>query len=70
MKLSEFDNGMPSELIALHPAPNRDEARMMVLHRKTGEIEHRTVKDIIHYFDDQDSFIFNDTQEGEDGSQD
>ena len=50
MKLSEFDNGMPSELIALHPAPNRDEARMMVLHRKTGEIEHRTVKDIIHYF--------------------
>ena len=62
MKLSEFDNGMPSELIALHPAQNRDEARMMVLHRTTGEIEHRTVKDIIHYFDDQDSFIFNDTR--------
>ncbi|MBR5030374.1 MAG: tRNA preQ1(34) S-adenosylmethionine ribosyltransferase-isomerase QueA [Muribaculaceae bacterium] len=61
MKLSEFDNGMPSELIALHPAQNRDEARLMVLHRKTGEIEHRIFKDIIHYFDDQDSFIFNDT---------
>ena len=62
MKLSEFDNGMPSELIAMHPAHNRDEARMMVLHRKTGEIEHRIVNDIIHYFDDQDSFIFNDTK--------
>ena len=62
MKLSEFDNKMPSELIALHPADNRDEARMMVLHRTTGEIEHRTLKDIIHYFDDQDTFIFNDTK--------
>lgn len=62
MKLSEFDNGMPSELIAMHPSPNRDEARMMVLHRKTGEIEHRTFNDIIHYFDEGDSFIFNDTQ--------
>ena len=62
MKLSEFDNKMPSELIALHPANNRDEARMMVLHRTTGEIEHRTFKDIIHYFDDQDTFIFNDTK--------
>ena len=62
MKLSEFDNKMPSELIALHPADNRDEARMMVLHRTTGEIEHRTFKDIIHYFDDQDTFIFNDTK--------
>ena len=62
MKLSEFDNGMPSELIALHPSQNRDEARLMVLHRKTGEIEHRIFKDIIHYFDNQDSFIFNDTR--------
>ena len=62
MKLSEFNNNMPSELIAMHPAPNRDEARLMVLHSKTGEIEHRIFKDIIHYFDDQDTFIFNDTQ--------
>ncbi len=62
MKLSEFDNGMPSELIALHPSQNRDEARMMVLHRTTGEIEHRIFKDIIHYFDNDDTFIFNDTK--------
>ena len=62
MKLSEFDNGMPNELIALHPAKNRDESKLMILHSKSGDIEHRTFKDIIHYFDDQDSFIFNDTK--------
>ena len=32
---------LPSELIALHPAKNRDESRLMVVHRDTGEIEHR-----------------------------
>ena len=62
MKLSEFNIEMPSELIALHPVENRDEAKLMVLHRKTGEIEHRIFKDIIHYFDDQDTFVFNDTR--------
>ena len=62
MKLSEFNIAMPSDLIALHPAENRDEARLMVLHRKSGEIEHRIFKDIIHYFDDQDTFVFNDTR--------
>ncbi|MBR5639612.1 MAG: tRNA preQ1(34) S-adenosylmethionine ribosyltransferase-isomerase QueA [Muribaculaceae bacterium] len=62
MKLSEFNIAMPSDFVALHPAENRDEARLMVLHRKTGEIEHRIFKDIIHYFDDQDTFVFNDTR--------
>ncbi|MBR5102954.1 MAG: tRNA preQ1(34) S-adenosylmethionine ribosyltransferase-isomerase QueA [Muribaculaceae bacterium] len=62
MKLSEFDTRMPSELIATHPSPNRDEARMMVLHRKTGEIEHRIFKDILEYFDENDLFVFNDTK--------
>ncbi len=62
MKLSRFDNHMPEELIAERPAANRDEARLMVVNRKTGEIEHRIFKDVIDYFDDQDLFIFNDTQ--------
>ena len=62
MKLSEFNNNMPNDLIATHPSENRDEARLLVLHRKTGEIEHRIFKEIIRYFDDQDTFIFNDTQ--------
>lgn len=62
MKLSQFKFNLPQELLAQHPAEFRDEARMLVLHRKTGEIEHRQVKDIIDYFGDGDVFIFNDTQ--------
>ena len=62
MKLSEFNVAMPSDQIALHPSENRDEARLMVLHRKTGEIDHRIFKEIIDYFDDQDTFVFNDTR--------
>ena len=62
MKLSEFDTHMPQELIVDQPVENRDESRLMVLHRKTGEIEHKVFKEILNYFDDQDMFIFNDTR--------
>ena len=61
MKLSQFKFKLPEEKIALHPTRYRDESRLMVLHRKTGEIEHRMFKDILDYFDDKDVFIFNDT---------
>ena len=50
MKLSKFKFNLPSELIALHPAKNRDESRLMVVHRDTGEIEHREFKDILDYY--------------------
>ncbi len=62
MKLSKFKYVLPEELIALHPAPNRDEARMMVLDRKTGLIEHKIFKDLVSYFNDQDVMIFNNTK--------
>ena len=62
MKLSQFKFKLPDEKIGLFPPENRDEAKMMVLHRTTGEIEHRIFKEIIDFFDDGDSFIFNDTQ--------
>ena len=62
MKLSEFDNKMPMELIATHPAEHRDESRLLVLHKRTGEVEHRIFKDILEYFDDGDMMVFNDTQ--------
>ena len=62
MKLSEFKFKLPEELIASEPAPVRDESRLLVLHRKTGEIEHRVFKEILDYFDDGDCFIFNDTK--------
>ena len=52
----------PSELIALHPAKNRDESRLMVVHRDTGEIEHREFKDILDYYGKGDVFIFNNTK--------
>ena len=51
MKLSKFKFNLPSELIALHPAKNRDESRLMVVHRDTGEIEHREFKVIDSKFD-------------------
>lgn len=62
MKLSKFKFDLPEELIALHPAYHRDESRLMVVNRKTREIEHRQFKDLIEYFDDGDVFIFNDTK--------
>lgn len=62
MKLSEFDFELPEELIAKYPSENRDESRMMVIHRKTGEIEHRKFKDIIEYFDEGDIMIRNNTK--------
>lgn len=62
MKLSQFKFKLPDEKIAQYPAPHRDECRMMVLHRKTGEIEHRMFKDILEFFDENDVFVFNDTK--------
>ena len=62
MKLSKFKFDLPEELLAEHPAENRDESRLMVVHRDTGEIEHRLFKDVIDYFDEGDVFIMNDTK--------
>lgn len=62
MKLSEFSFDLPEELIAEFPQENRDEARLMVIHRSTGKIEHRLFKDIINYFGDGDVMIMNNTR--------
>jgi S-adenosylmethionine:tRNA ribosyltransferase-isomerase len=62
MKLSKFKFKLPDELIAQYPSKNRDESRLMVVHRKTGEIEHKAFKDVLEYFDENDLFIFNDTK--------
>ena len=61
MKLSEFKFDIPNNLIALHPAENRDEARMMVIHKATGKIEHKVFKDIVEYFSEGDVMVGNDT---------
>ena len=62
MKLSKFKYNLPDELIALHPTKNRDESRLMVLHRSTGEIEHRIFKDVVDYFNNDDVMVFNNTK--------
>ncbi len=62
MKLSQFKFNLPLELLAQYPAPYRDEARLLVLHRTTGDIELKTIPDLVHYFDEGDHFIFNDTK--------
>ncbi|GAA4347854.1 tRNA preQ1(34) S-adenosylmethionine ribosyltransferase-isomerase QueA [Hymenobacter saemangeumensis] len=62
MKLSEFKFELPEELIALHPAKNRDESRLMVVNRATGTIEHRGFKDILEYFNEGDVLVLNDTK--------
>ncbi len=62
MKLSQFNYDLPRELIAAYPPENRDESRMMVVHRKERKIEHKTFKEIIDYFDDGDVFVINNTK--------
>ncbi len=62
MKLSQFKFDLPINLIAQHPAKQRDESRLMVVHRATGKIEHKVFKDIINYFDDKDVMIVNNTK--------
>ena len=61
MKLSEFKFNLDEERLALYPAPNRDESKLLVVHKSDGSIEHRNFKDILDYFDEKDVFLFNDT---------
>ncbi|MFC6101810.1 tRNA preQ1(34) S-adenosylmethionine ribosyltransferase-isomerase QueA [Olivibacter domesticus] len=62
MKLSQFKFNLPDSLIAHEPSETRDEARLMVLDRKTGAIEHKIFKDVLNYFDEHDVMILNNTK--------
>ena len=62
MKLSQFSFELPQEQIATAPPKWRDEAKLMVLHKDTGEIEHKIFKDIVQYFGKGDTFVLNDTK--------
>jgi len=62
MKLSKFKYNLPDELISLHPSKNRDESRLLVLNRQTGDIEHKIFKDVIDYFNNKDVMVFNNTK--------
>ena len=62
MKLSQFKFDLPLNLIAQHPAKTREESRLMVVHRDTGKIEHKTFKDILGIFHDKDVMVVNNTK--------
>lgn len=62
MKLSQFKFRLPDDQIAQFPSPYRDEAKLLVLHRKSGKIEHKQVKDLVDYFGENDVFVFNDAK--------
>ena len=62
MKLSQFKFKLTEEKIAKFPTENRDESKLMVVHKQSGEIEHILFKDILKYFDENDVFVFNDTK--------
>ena len=62
MKASDFDFFLPEELIAQHPLEKRDESRLMVLDKLTGNIEHKKFYDIIDYIEKGDTLVLNDTR--------
>ena len=62
MKVEEFDYNLPEELIAQTPLKKRDASRLMVLDRKTGEIEHKYFSNIIDYLEEGDTLVLNDTK--------
>ncbi len=61
-KLSFFDFELPKELVAQYPSKERDQSRLMVVHRDTGKIEHRIFADIKEYFEEGDAMILNNTK--------
>ncbi|MCY3712756.1 MAG: S-adenosylmethionine:tRNA ribosyltransferase-isomerase [Gemmatimonadetes bacterium] len=62
MNLTEYDYTLPEDLIAQYPAEPRDTSRLMVVHRRSGEIEHRTFRDIVDYLAPSDTLVLNRTQ--------
>lgn len=62
MKTIDFNYNLPENLIAQHPLLNRDESRLLVLDKESGEIEHRKFKDLINYLDKGDCLVLNDTR--------
>lgn len=62
IKLTEFDYPLPGELIAQYPLEERDQARLLIINRKTGSISHKLFKDILGFFSPNDLLVLNDTK--------
>ena len=62
MKLSQYKYNLPEQLIAKYPSNNRDESRLLIVHRDSGKVEHKVFKEILDYFNDRDVLVFNNTK--------
>ena len=62
MNVSDFYYDLPEELIAQKPADKRDACRLLVIHRSTGQLEHRHFSDILEYLRPGDCLVFNDSR--------
>lgn len=62
MQLKDFEYNLPKELIAQDPIKKRDESRLLVIDKKTGELSHHIFKDIINYFEPGDTLVLNETK--------
>jgi S-adenosylmethionine:tRNA ribosyltransferase-isomerase len=62
MKTSDFDYHLPESSIAQNPLEPRDSSRLLVLHRKSGELEHRIFRDVIDYLNPRDLLVLNQTR--------
>ena len=62
MKVEDFNYNLPEELIAQTPLKERDTSKLLVLDKKTGEIEHKKFYDIIDYLQEGDTLVLNDTK--------
>lgn len=62
MNLQDFQYGLPRNLIAQYPSRERDQSRLMVVHRETGFLEHRTFRDLPEYLNEGDVLVVNDTK--------
>ena len=62
LKTSDYYFDLPQELIAQDPLTDRTASRLLVMDRKTGEIEHRTFRDITEYLRPGDTLVLNDTK--------
>ena len=61
MNVSDFDYNLPQELIAQQPSETRDGCRLLVIHRDTGELEHKHFYDVLDYVEPGDCLVFNDS---------
>ena len=62
MQVKDFDFELPQELIAQDPLKDRSASRLLLLNKKTGEIQHKSFKNIIDYLSPNDCLVLNNTR--------